>query len=75
MKAIQKERPFVPVILLLESQDDVDKIFSLLNHVDMAIAVELNGVLNPLEGMQSPNYRYYHKRLECLSRRGAIDKR
>jgi uncharacterized protein YpbB len=64
MKAEKKER-FMPVILTLETQEEVDKIFALMNHKDLADAVEL-GDDNPLAGFETDNYEIYHERLRAI---------
>lgn len=42
MKATQ-ETSFKPIILILETQKEVDAIYTLLNHVKLSKAVGLNG--------------------------------
>lgn len=41
MKANRAIHPFVPVELVLESQAEVDAIFTLLNHTQISAAVKL----------------------------------
>jgi len=41
MKFSRKDN-FVPVEIVLDSQDDVDKMFAMLNHVDIAEGLEMN---------------------------------
>lgn len=69
MKAERKtESAFVPVILTLESQAEVDAVFSLLNHARICDAVELpdeaGGVLEPFH---SQYYHALHTNLDRLT--------
>lgn len=54
MKATRDE-VFTPVILTLETQAEVDGVFTLLNHALLAKAVELPDAWETLRGFRGPN--------------------
>jgi hypothetical protein len=58
---------FVPVVVTLETQDEVDKLFAVVNFIPIARIVDDDDKLfNLREGMESNGYSKYHKQLSEL---------
>lgn len=56
---------FQPVTLTLETQDEVNGLFALLNHVKVAECVNMhNGFSEQLEPYITPDYRIFHNSLD-----------
>ena len=70
MKVEKAKKGFEPICLVLESQDDVNKIFALLNHADLSVAVEI--FENPLNSYESDSYNKYHDNLMAIRNMGSI---
>ena len=70
MKAERKEmKEFKPVVLTLETQDEVNKLFALMNHTDLIKATNL--IDNPLAGLQTNEYDEYHENLMNIKNMGS----
>lgn len=64
MKATRKEQPFNPVILTLESQEEVDKLFAVFNFVPIADLLGFN--YKVLNDFRTGGYVNYHGKLQKL---------
>ncbi len=63
MKLEKQNKSFEPITLTFESQDEVDLLFSILNHFAIFNALKLNGTKWDklrLELPKSENYKKYH---------------
>jgi len=69
MKAERKEpkHEFIPVVLTLETQEEVDQVFSLLNFTTIRQTVDLEQFIGQhLEPYASDKYIKYHDALSAL---------
>lgn len=63
MKVEQLKSSFVPVIITLETQDEVDRIFAALNVLRLQNAIKLDDIVNCLRNFTSSRYVTYHQDL------------
>lgn len=61
---IEQEKSFKPVVITLETQEEVDKIFAMFNHVTLSETLEFDlNWTDMLELFSSDEYKEYHRRL------------
>jgi hypothetical protein len=63
MKVIKTEK-FEPVQIVLETQEEVDKLFAIINHSRIADAVDLPNAWELLRPYRSDNYRAFFQKLQ-----------
>lgn len=66
MKACRVRNPFEPVVMTLESQEEVDKLFAVFNFTPISRALNLGGWLEVLNRFKTSAYVQYHARLEGM---------
>lgn len=66
---VEIEHDFKPVKLVLETQEEVDKVYSLLNHLDLAECLDIVGIFEILQPYRSKDYTKYHEKLQELLRK------
>jgi hypothetical protein len=63
MKAIQDKVAFAPVIVALESQEEVDTLYAILNHAWVVDGTSLEHCHEHLEALASPSNSTIHRAL------------
>ena len=64
MKVTTGKPKFTPVILTLESQEEVDKIFAIMNYTPLHVALNFNGVWEQLDQFKTNEYYHFHDIIE-----------
>ena len=66
MKAerIEPQVEFVPVVITLETQEEVDKMFAVLVHCKINTAVSMNNWWKALNSYKTNDYRVYFDKLD-----------
>lgn len=59
-----EQRDFKPVVLILESQEEIDKVFSLVNYTPICKALKLGELYELLFTFKTDGYQTYHKILD-----------
>lgn len=54
---------FDPVKIVLETQEEVDKVFAMLNYSPIVNALQLGNWYQKLQSYRTENYRNYHDHL------------
>ena len=57
---------FTPIHLILETQNEIDGIFALLDHAQLSQSVGLEGVWEKLDPYTSSMWIYYFKKLYIM---------
>lgn len=65
----EHEQPFIPVIVTLESQEEVDKLFALCNNSAIYEAIGLKGWYEMLREFHTTAYNEYHTALSNIFKR------
>ena len=65
---VHREVEFMPVMVTLETQEEVDKFFSICNHSSLCDAVGLTGWYKKLKPFCTSNYNKYHAEISNITK-------
>ena len=65
---IEPERPFKPICITLESQEDVDKVYAILDHSSIVRAFNIENWYKQLRPFRTGAYTKYHSKLMSMLR-------
>jgi len=68
VERIKPEAEFVPVVVTLETQEEVDKLFALLDHCTVNRELDMENWWRPLEKYKSKGYEKYFNKFRGIIR-------
>jgi len=68
VERIKPEVEFVPVVVTLETQEEVDKLFALLDHTTVNRELDIKGWWKLLDGYKSSDYKKHFNKLAGIIR-------